>query len=122
MEVLFKLIFNFNLNRSQWLRSRIRQAKEARDKHLEKIYGNATIRQKDLPPLEVKITEANAEAFELLLKFIYTDRIDLTKQCKLPIYVILQQILIHQSIYYYYDILFTVCTQVLNLKNIVVPL
>ncbi|CAL8110859.1 unnamed protein product [Orchesella dallaii] len=70
--------------RSQWLRSRIRQAKEARDKHIEKLYGNSTIRQKDLPPLEVKIAEANPEAFELLLKFIYTDHIDLTKQCKDP--------------------------------------
>lgn len=73
----------FRYNRSQWLRSRIRQAKEARDKHIEKMYGSpTTIQQKDLPPLEVKIVEANPEAFELLLKFIYTDRIDLTKQCK----------------------------------------
>lgn len=47
------------------------------------MYGSpTTIQQKDLPPLEVKIVEANPEAFELLLKFIYTDRIDLTKQCK----------------------------------------
>lgn len=52
---------------------------------MEKLYGGtSSIRQKDLPPLEVKIVEANAESFELLLKFIYTDRIDLTKQCKDP--------------------------------------
>ncbi|CAG7833679.1 unnamed protein product [Allacma fusca] len=69
--------------RSQWLRSRIRQAKEARDKHMEKIMG-FSVRTKDLPVLEVKLHDATAEAFELLLKYIYTDRIDLTKHCKDP--------------------------------------
>jgi len=67
--------------RSQWLRSRIRQAKEARDKQLEKMYGDE-LKPKDIPPLEVKLLESTSDAFELLLKFIYTDRIDLTKYCK----------------------------------------
>ena len=35
---------------------------------------------KDLPVLEVRLHDTTPEAVELLLKYIYTDRIDLTKQ------------------------------------------
>ncbi|XP_046453722.1 leucine-zipper-like transcriptional regulator 1 [Daphnia pulex] len=64
--------------RSQWLRTRIRQAKEARDKHLEKVFGSSFVPFKDLPLLEVRLKDAVPEAFEMILNFIYTDSIDPT--------------------------------------------
>ncbi|XP_045583758.1 leucine-zipper-like transcriptional regulator 1 isoform X1 [Procambarus clarkii] len=62
--------------RSQYLRNRIRQAMEARDKHLEKVFGTATIPPQEMPTLEVKLQDAVPEAFEMVLNYIYTDRID----------------------------------------------
>ncbi|XP_065571699.1 leucine-zipper-like transcriptional regulator 1 isoform X2 [Artemia franciscana] len=70
--------------RSQWLRSRIRQAKEVRDKHLEEVFGTSKIPLKDLPTLEVRLVDAVPEAFQLVLSYIYTDRIDPLKKIKEP--------------------------------------
>ncbi|XP_034235806.1 leucine-zipper-like transcriptional regulator 1 isoform X2 [Thrips palmi] len=70
--------------RSQFLRIRVRQAQEVREKLLEKKYGTTEI-YKDLPSLEVRLPDANPEAFQLVLNFIYTDRIDPTKKIKDPI-------------------------------------
>lgn len=67
--------------RSQYLRNRIRQAMEARDKHLEKVYGTTAIPTQDMPTLEVKLQDAVPEAFEMVLNYIYTDRID-PSRCK----------------------------------------
>lgn len=53
--------------RSQFLRDRIRQAREER---IEQT--------KDAPLLEVKLDDAVPEAFEMVLNYIYTDRIDPT--------------------------------------------
>lgn len=39
--------------RSQWLRQRIRQAREARDNHLEKVFGTVNVPFKEIPLLEV---------------------------------------------------------------------
>lgn len=39
--------------RSQFLRTRIRQAREKRDKHLEEVFGTADVPIKDMPLLEV---------------------------------------------------------------------
>ncbi|XP_075219325.1 leucine zipper like transcription regulator 1 isoform X2 [Lycorma delicatula] len=72
--------------RSQWLRSRIHQAKEAREKHLEKLFSNVTeLPFKDLPLLEVHLKDAVPEAFEMVLNYIYTDRIDPTKKIEDPV-------------------------------------
>ncbi|XP_046979238.1 leucine-zipper-like transcriptional regulator 1 isoform X1 [Schistocerca americana] len=71
--------------RSQWLRARIRQAREARDKHLEKVFGTTQVSFKDLPLLEVRLRDAVPEAFEMVLNYIYTDRIDPTKKIEDPV-------------------------------------
>ncbi|XP_046682002.1 leucine-zipper-like transcriptional regulator 1 isoform X2 [Homalodisca vitripennis] len=66
--------------RSQWLRHRIQQARETRDKHLEKLFGTTQVPFKDIPLLEVKLKDAVPEAFDMVLNYIYTDRIDPTKK------------------------------------------
>lgn len=40
--------------RSQWLRQRIRHAKESRDGHLEKVFGTVSVPFKEVPLLEVR--------------------------------------------------------------------
>ncbi|XP_072757847.1 leucine-zipper-like transcriptional regulator 1 [Anoplolepis gracilipes] len=64
--------------RSQFLRTRIRQAREKRDKHLE-VFSTVDASIK-FPPLEVILQDAEPEAFEMVLNYIYTDRIDPTKR------------------------------------------
>ncbi|XP_012141205.1 leucine zipper like transcription regulator 1 isoform X2 [Megachile rotundata] len=66
--------------RSQFLRALIRQEREKRDKHLEEVFGTVDVPIKDLPLLEVRLTDAVPEAFEMVLNYIYTDRIDPTKR------------------------------------------
>lgn len=68
--------------RSQYLRNKIRLAKEARDKHLERLFGTTKVPFNDIPLLEVKLPDANPEAFEMVLNYIYTDCIDPTKKAK----------------------------------------
>ncbi|KAG7197202.1 hypothetical protein KM043_007278 [Ampulex compressa] len=60
--------------RSQFLRVRIREAQEKRDKHLKEVFGNAVVPVNDLPLLRFK--DAVPEAFEMVLNYIYTDRIN----------------------------------------------
>ncbi|XP_011148162.2 leucine-zipper-like transcriptional regulator 1 isoform X2 [Harpegnathos saltator] len=66
--------------RSQFLRARIREAREKRAMHLEEVFGTADVPIKDLPLVEVKLKDAVPEAFEMVLNYIYTDRIDPTKR------------------------------------------
>ncbi|CAK9800483.1 Leucine-zipper-like transcriptional regulator 1 [Anthophora quadrimaculata] len=61
--------------RSQFLRARIRQAREKRDKYLEQVIVTG-----DMPLLEVRLEDAVPEAFEMVLNYIYTDRIDPTRR------------------------------------------
>lgn len=68
--------------RSKYLRNKIRQAKEARDRHLESLFGTAKVPFSDIPLLEVKLPDANPEPFEMVLNYIYTDCIDPTKKAK----------------------------------------
>ncbi|XP_026473112.1 leucine-zipper-like transcriptional regulator 1 [Ctenocephalides felis] len=72
--------------RSQWLRAKIRAAREARDKHIEQLFVNTNERPppSDLPFLEVKLPDASSDAFEMVLNYIYTDRIDPTEKIKDP--------------------------------------
>ncbi|XP_015122365.1 leucine-zipper-like transcriptional regulator 1 [Diachasma alloeum] len=65
--------------RSQFLSGKIRQAREKRAKHLEEAFGTVDIPIKDMPLLEVKLEDAVPKAFEMVLNYIYTDRIDPTK-------------------------------------------
>lgn len=68
--------------RSQYLRNKIRKAKEVRDAQLEKLYGTVKVPANDVPMLEVKLPDANPEAFEMVLNYIYMDCIDPTKKAK----------------------------------------
>jgi len=68
--------------RSEWLRARIREAREARATHLNSLFGAQELErptQRDCPVLEVRLTEADPEAFRMVLHFIYTDQIDPTR-------------------------------------------
>ncbi|XP_058802390.1 leucine-zipper-like transcriptional regulator 1 isoform X4 [Phymastichus coffea] len=68
--------------RSKFLRQRIREAKHKQREHLEKKFGNDKVPTKDLPMLQVKLIDALPEAFDMVLNYIYTDRIDPTKKSK----------------------------------------
>ncbi|XP_018565160.1 leucine-zipper-like transcriptional regulator 1 [Anoplophora glabripennis] len=68
--------------RSAYLRNKIRQAKENRDKHLERLFGTSKVPFSDIPLLEVKLPDADPEAFEMVLNYIYMDCIDPTKKAK----------------------------------------
>ncbi|XP_034941043.1 leucine-zipper-like transcriptional regulator 1 [Chelonus insularis] len=69
--------------RSQFLSSRIREARKKTIEHLkEKEETSGEITMTDLPLLEVKLEDAVPEAFEMVLNYIYTDRIDPTKAVK----------------------------------------
>lgn len=61
-----------------------RAAREARDKHIEQLFVNTNERPppSDLPFLEVKLPDASSDAFEMVLNYIYTDRIDPTEKSK----------------------------------------
>ena len=66
--------------RSEWLRARIREAKASRDAHLSKLFlADSRPTQRDCPVLEVKLNEADPDAFKMVLDFIYTDQIDPTR-------------------------------------------
>lgn len=57
-------------------------ARETRTQQLEKLFGAMEVPFSDRPMLEVKLPDAVPEAFEMVLNYIYTDRID----CKLVIH------------------------------------
>lgn len=46
------------------------------NQHLEKLFGTIDVPFNDRPILEVKIPDAVPDAFEKVLNYIYTDRID----------------------------------------------
>lgn len=68
--------------RSAYLRNKIRESKEARDLHLERLFGTVKVPFSDIPLLEVKLADANPEAFEMILNYIYMDCIDPTKRAQ----------------------------------------
>jgi len=67
--------------RSGWLRTRIKEARQARTQHIDKLFRETEGRppEQDCPVLEVRLPEAEAEAFRMVLDFIYTDQIDPTR-------------------------------------------
>ena len=69
--------------RSDWLKARIREAKASRDEHLRKLFlDDARPTQRDCPVLEVRLPEADPDAFKMVLDFIYTEQIDPTRGCR----------------------------------------
>lgn len=62
--------------RSPYLRNKILCARAAQNDHFEKLFGNTEVPFADRPMLEVKLPNAEPEAFEMTLNYIYTDRID----------------------------------------------
>lgn len=66
--------------RSQYLATKIRHRREARDKHLELLFGTKEVPFSDIPLIQIKLPEAVPEAFEMVLNYIYTDKIDPTKK------------------------------------------
>lgn len=71
--------------RSQSLRNLIRQARECEEKYSEDTVESNKLAVKDLSLLKVKLTDAVPEAFEMVLNYIYTDRIDPTKRIEDPL-------------------------------------
>ena len=67
--------------RSTWLRARIRDSRHARTRHIDKLFRETEGRPppQDCPVLEVRLPEADPEAFKMVLDFIYMDQIDPTK-------------------------------------------
>ncbi|XP_035780343.1 leucine-zipper-like transcriptional regulator 1 homolog [Anopheles albimanus] len=61
--------------RSQFLRSKILAARDARNVHFEKLFGTTDVPLAEQPILEVQLPDAQPEAFEIVLNYIYTDRI-----------------------------------------------
>lgn len=57
-------------------------------------YGTTEV-YKDVPSLEVRLPDVNPEAFHLVLNYVYTDRIDPTKQSKKSLIL---QVLISSSL------------------------
>ena len=53
-----------------------RAARDARNQYLKKLYGTVDVAFTDRPMLEVRLINATPEAFEIILNYIYTDRID----------------------------------------------
>ncbi|KAK9869989.1 hypothetical protein WA026_006088 [Henosepilachna vigintioctopunctata] len=63
-------------SRSQYLRTKIIQAREKRDTHLETLFGTTKVPFNDIPLIQVKLPHIDPEAFELVLNYIYMDCID----------------------------------------------
>lgn len=66
--------------RSLYLRNKIRDGKRTRDEHLERLFGTTKVPFKDVPLVAVTLPDANPEAFEMVLNYIYMDCIDPTKK------------------------------------------
>ncbi|KAL7302173.1 hypothetical protein TKK_0005396 [Trichogramma kaykai] len=71
--------------RSKFLRQRISRAIERRKERLEELHGTADLPAKEVPILQVRLQDAVPEAFEMVLNYIYTDRIDPTKKIEDPL-------------------------------------
>lgn len=67
--------------RSNYLAQLVKQCKEARDDHLERLFGTVDVPFKDVPKVHVHLPKAVPDAFTMVLNYIYTDKIDPTKVC-----------------------------------------
>lgn len=85
--------------RSKYLRTKILAARDARQQQMEKVFGTACIEVRTCtqganqePLLEVRLPNANPEAFEIILNYIYTDRIDLKESYTKNIIILITDI------------------------------
>lgn len=69
----FSSVWEENIDKT---RIRFRTARETMNQHLENLFGTIDVPFNDRPILEVRIPDAVPEAFEKVLNYIYTDRID----------------------------------------------
>lgn len=63
--------------RSQWLQNKLQQAKLSLENRLKVLSG--TVAEENLPLLEVRLSDADPRAFKFVMDFIYTDKIDPTR-------------------------------------------
>lgn len=91
----------FVASRSKHLRTKILAAREARQQQMEKVFGTAMDIRSALvgsggadraPMLEVRLAQASPEAFEIILNYIYTDRIDLKESYSKNIIILITDI------------------------------
>lgn len=61
------------------------------------LFGTTEVPFKDLPLLEVRLRDAVPEAFDMVLNYIYTDRIDPTQKSKCRGDVRCVAVCIHES-------------------------
>uniref|UniRef100_A0A1I8M2F2 BTB domain-containing protein n=1 Tax=Musca domestica TaxID=7370 RepID=A0A1I8M2F2_MUSDO len=85
--------------RSKYLRTKILAARDARQQQMEKVFGTGCIEVRPCssssnqgPLLEVRLPNANPEAFEIILNYIYTDRIDLKESYNKNIIILITDI------------------------------
>ncbi|XP_037815863.1 leucine-zipper-like transcriptional regulator 1 homolog [Lucilia sericata] len=85
--------------RSKYLRTKILAARDARQQQMEKVFGSGCIEVRTCtqganqePLLEVRLPNANPEAFEIILNYIYTDRIDLKESYNKNIIILITDI------------------------------
>lgn len=87
--------------RSKYLRNKILSAREALQHQMEKLYGvgqvdalalNTGVGADRTPMLEVRLSHASPEAFEIILNYIYTDRIDLKESYNKNIIILITDI------------------------------
>ncbi|XP_054727948.1 leucine-zipper-like transcriptional regulator 1 homolog [Anastrepha obliqua] len=86
--------------RSKHLRIKILAARDARQQQMEKVFGPTmdihcalvTAGGDRAPMLEVRLAQASPEAFEIILNYIYTDRIDLKESYSKNIIILITDI------------------------------
>uniref|UniRef100_A0A1I8NYL6 BTB domain-containing protein n=1 Tax=Stomoxys calcitrans TaxID=35570 RepID=A0A1I8NYL6_STOCA len=84
--------------RSKYLRTKILAARDARQQQMEKVFGSGievrtcSSGPNQEPVLEVRLPNANPEAFEIILNYIYTDRIDLKESYNKNIIILITDI------------------------------
>ncbi|GAB0088910.1 Leucine-zipper-like transcriptional regulator 1 homolog [Sergentomyia squamirostris] len=101
--------------RSQFLRAKILAAREARSQHFEKIFGTTEVPFAERQMLEVKLPGAVPEAFEMVLNYIYTDRIDFRDPFSNKI-VLLMMDIYQLAVQFFIPRLEQVCIQYLEFK------
>lgn len=102
--------------RSQFLRNKILAAREARNQHFEKIFGTKEVQfNAESPILEVTLVDVSPEAFEMVLYFIYTDRIEF-KEPFTHKTVILMMVVYQLAVQFFIPRLELLCEQYLEFK------
>lgn len=99
--------------RSPYLKEKILISRADQHEQLAKLFGSVDVN--DRPMLEVKLPTAEAEAFEMILNYIYTDKIDFSTTHSNRI-VILMMDIYQLAVQYLIPRLEQVCIQYLEFK------